>query len=71
MKPLAVIVRVPGLIFNLKDFQRAFPLQHDEKDLKIEFIHGGSSIIRDYSLDSFSEALAAASPLIEKGEVEQ
>lgn len=71
MKPQAIVVRVPGLTFNLEDFQRAYPVPNSETNLKIEFKRGGSNIIRDYSLDSFDEALAAASPLIDMGRVEQ
>lgn len=60
--PIAVIVRVPDLTFNLSDFQRAYPVEHSKTDTKIEFIGGGSSIVRDFSLDDLDEAMRQASP---------
>jgi len=60
--PAAIIVRVPGVIFNLADFQRVYPLHTSPEDLKMEYIHGGSDLIRGFSLDEFHEALRAASP---------
>lgn len=60
--PAFIIVRLPGLTFSMTDFQRAYPLHSNEADLKIEYIHGGSDIVRDFSLDDLDEAFRAASP---------
>jgi hypothetical protein len=60
--PAFIIVRVPELTFNLADFQRAYPLNLTPEDTKIEFIHGGSSIVRNFSLDDLDEAFRSASP---------
>lgn len=60
--PAFVIVEVPELTFNLADFQRAYPLSLTPGDLKIEFIHGGSTIVRNFSLADLSEAMRSASP---------